>query len=436
MTSFPSPCVFCEDTVLTGIEQAILHVGLDHEKLFQALKHDQKDEYRYILKKLYREKYNKYYTPYKSKEPEKDPNIALPVKRNLSMHDKANPGKLQKEDPHYVQGGSSEPVANPSGKKKMNGKNKRPCHICVQSERGYTSVSHLYGHMADKHFRDYIVAQYPHPDPLPGEDVPKYHCQFPTCDQVFRSKVARVKHLGIVHKIVNQCLATPKLVEAAKKRAQTGGGVKGRSSSGWNSSSSRRISTDRGLMDATGEQQYTCLKCQQEFATRQNLKLHTCHSMMDQAESVVMNCRRDSVEEKEEGYRVTNNLIGQDQDDNNSEKENQMDIDTGESFECTIRSTSVDKSRKLERHKKCSLCGALCIDDNHIHCSSCEVCYNKVGYYPSIILLLYRRKYPEKIKFQTLEEHYPCEASDCSECFNSRAEREKHQSNHSWEQLF
>ena len=72
--------------------------------------------------------------------------------------------------------------------------------------------------MAFAHFSDYILTHYPHPKL--STSTSHYPCLFPNCTTVLSSLPGRVKHLGAVHRQVNTCLATPKLVEQAKEAAK------------------------------------------------------------------------------------------------------------------------------------------------------------------------------------------------------------------------
>merc|ERR1719270_2537973 len=56
----PAPCALpgCEEN-LQDWEQAVVHVGLHHEKLFYALQHSAEEDYKHIMKRFYPEKYKK-----------------------------------------------------------------------------------------------------------------------------------------------------------------------------------------------------------------------------------------------------------------------------------------------------------------------------------------------------------------------------------------
>ena len=67
ITNYPTHCPFCiknlsfNKTILNDLEEALLHIGIKHEKLFQALKHDPKFNFKFILKRMFKDKYKKYY---------------------------------------------------------------------------------------------------------------------------------------------------------------------------------------------------------------------------------------------------------------------------------------------------------------------------------------------------------------------------------------
>jgi len=308
---FPSPCFICNKD-LSGWEDAITHVGIDHEKLFQALKHDKNNDYRILLKRLFPEKYAKWFSKskkqldkgYESKnycandiensqvetsmdtgvssmEPLLAPQNA--VKRKLYIED----SKRDQPDGSFkkVRASSSDSRGVSEEDGSCSKKSKGKCKTMVPKERlncwicpshitaSYGSKTILYRHMADAHFSDYILTHYPHP--LPSTSTSYFPCMFPNCSKSLASLSARVKHLGVVHMQVEKALATPKIVEQAKENAkQDRDTKKQRSSSG--SSRSRRGSLDVDNL--------TCRECKTQFATKESFKLHTCNSLMDKRE--------------------------------------------------------------------------------------------------------------------------------------------------------
>eukprot|EP00092_Neocalanus_flemingeri_P023706 GFUD01025711.1.p1 GENE.GFUD01025711.1~~GFUD01025711.1.p1 ORF type:complete len:816 (-),score=190.31 GFUD01025711.1:160-2355(-) len=330
---FPTPCYISDcNKDLTGWEDAITHVGIEHEKLFQALKHDPANDYKVLLKRLFPEKFQKWF---KSKKQFKGVNTDFERKNscdikqvfvnarvessmktgistmesevvNFSTDTLMNTeeadsiqyqnaakrklvldenGKTQKKVRKLDRASSSESrgVSEEESSKKSKGKGKPAapkermiCTICPPlNHASYAGKTSLYKHMADAHFSDYILTHYPLPTEsiLIGINTSSYPCLFPNCKTTLVSSSARVKHLGVVHRQVDTCLAIPKLVEQAKEKAMEleMNTIKQRPASG--SSKSRRGSLDSDNI--------TCKKCETHFATRESLKLHTCHSLRD-----------------------------------------------------------------------------------------------------------------------------------------------------------
>lgn len=120
--------------------------------------------------------------------------------------------------------------------------------------------------MAWAHFSTYILLHYPHQEP----QQKFYACKFPNCDTVLNSGEARVKHIGFVHKLVDLCLATPKVLMKAKEEVR---GVK-------ETGTRKGLKRNRFCLS----QKLMCKTCSLSFATKESLKLHTCYSLMDRKE--------------------------------------------------------------------------------------------------------------------------------------------------------
>merc|ERR1719234_2046941 len=85
------------------------------------------------------------------------------------------------------------------------------CEICPPGHSAtYTSKELCQSHMAEAHFQDWILAQFPS---LGGK------CGFPTCSVTLHSAVDRAKHLGLRHKQVLLALRSHLLVSKAKEEA-------------------------------------------------------------------------------------------------------------------------------------------------------------------------------------------------------------------------
>ena len=229
-------------------------MGIDHEKLFYALKHSEDEDYKHIMKRFYPEKYKRVCaTPSKvssSKQNENpahlmseadpqvtaDPQVSVDpqvtkssVKRKLSVSsskEKENglSGKRAKKDQTKSENdrpsttvslsailsnkddSSPKGVSDPKGVKKV-----LICQICPPGQSAtYKTEQLCRGHMAEAHFQDWILDQYPAKDSK---------CGFPDCSVTLHSAADRAKHLGLRHKQVLLALQSHSLVSDAKKKA-------------------------------------------------------------------------------------------------------------------------------------------------------------------------------------------------------------------------
>ena len=218
-------------------------MGIDHEKLFYALKHSEDEDYKHIMKRFYPEKYKRVCaTPSKVSPPkqnenpahlmsEADPQVTKSsVKRKLSISsskEKENglSGKRAKKDQikksendrpstpvslsailSNKDDSSPKGVSDPKGVKKV-----LICQICPPGQSAtYKTEQLCRGHMAEAHFQDWILDQYPAKDSK---------CGFPDCSVTLHSAVDRAKHLGLRHKQVLLALQSHSLVSDAKKKA-------------------------------------------------------------------------------------------------------------------------------------------------------------------------------------------------------------------------
>ena len=228
----------CKEKLLNW-EQAVTHVGLHHEKLFYALKHSEDEDYKHIMKRFYPEKYKKVCatpsktSPAKQNEnptqiTEADPLILLKfgVKRKLSVantqenENRTDVKRTKKGQPKSeTDGPSTSSSAKPSIKVDStttapNSKAVKQvliCEICPPGHSAtYTSRELCQGHMAEAHFQDWILAQFP---------AQGGKCGFPTCSVTLHSAADRAKHLGLRHKQVLLALRSHLLVSKAKEVA-------------------------------------------------------------------------------------------------------------------------------------------------------------------------------------------------------------------------
>ena len=214
-------------------------MGLDHEKLFYALKHSEDEDYKHIMKRFYPEKYKRVcatpskVSPAKLNEnptllSEADPQSTKScVKRKLSIstsssREKENGMSAKRAKKDQIKNATdrlsnpsstilsnkvdSSPTGDPKGLKKV-----LVCQICPPGQSAtYNTDEHCRRHMAEAHFQSWILAQYP---------AKGSKCGFPDCSVILHSAVDRAKHLGLRHKQVHLALQSHILVSNAKKEA-------------------------------------------------------------------------------------------------------------------------------------------------------------------------------------------------------------------------
>jgi len=352
------PCCWCSKQ-LSGWEEAVIHVAIDHEKLFQALKHDKNNDYKILMKRFFPDKYKKWSRKSKinkidiESNIQEDPNLETSMDTGIASMDVNSSMDTQADLPHHIKGtkrklvtehieeqelgikipresvtestgASEEDTTRPTtpksprscqckncqlpdcrqcrfcqdrlayggegklrqrcekriclmgkGKGKLSvPKERLTCMICPsKSTKSYSNQTNLKQHMADAHFSEYILTHYPHP--INSTSI-SYPCAFPNCSKILNSGPLRVKHLGAVHNQVDLCLAMPKLVEKAKEVAGTLSEKKKQRPRIGQLRVRRSVSQDSDSL--------TCKTCNSSFATRESLKLHTCHSLMDKSE--------------------------------------------------------------------------------------------------------------------------------------------------------
>ena len=214
VSCFPAQCVFCTHTMLVNWEQAVLHVGIDHGKLFYALKHFPKHDFKPLMKRFFPDKYK---TDQKRKSTNK---ISLPTEDSNQadqqmdrfdgdmrsgsigklerLHDSgqkvrhlSNLSEAAQEEPRSCEKNNGESVDHRRSldvdsreesrtiedttrklkrtRKEVDKDQAEPrtgfiCSICppsdlVGSPSKYSSEEALHGHMADSHFFQWIRKQ-------------------------------------------------------------------------------------------------------------------------------------------------------------------------------------------------------------------------------------------------------------------------------------
>jgi len=239
-------CSYCTRN-LTDPEVAVLHTGLDHHKLAQAIKFDRNNDCWDLLKRWFPDKYNKWSknnqlqklteasicsanenttqvgrnTPQSKLSKPADPdNVEGFRKRKIDVENNKLQLKVKKArgSSSRKDSGTHENTKLCKGKVKQGESKERLvifCVICTQHHSAsFSDEASLKRHMAIAHFMQEILKEYPNPPPNTSFEFP---CNFPSCDAGFNNQNSRVQHLGIVHRQVDRCLATPKILEKAKQ---------------------------------------------------------------------------------------------------------------------------------------------------------------------------------------------------------------------------
>jgi len=316
-----SRCFYCTKE-LTGWEDAVLHTGLDHQKLAHTLKCDPDSKGRELLEMFYPEKYHKWFVKKRKKKRRQslvDGNIDLVMditvntsslnvadslvmskKRKVVVEDNESEVTVKKvrvDTSESAGSDASTPVniRSSQGKSRSGGSKERlilMCDICpAPSSASYSDHNALRRHLASTHFYHDILKEYPNP----AQNFKfKFPCNFPSCDTGFNTELSRVKHLGTVHRQVERCLATPKIYDKAKQNSGANINLKTNIETPWPERKTealkligenvRRVSVDTASP--------SCKVCGENFPTKESLKLHTCNSIMDKIEQECMEARK------------------------------------------------------------------------------------------------------------------------------------------------
>ena len=205
--TLPAPCFLrdCKEQ-LVNWEQAVLHIGEDHQKLYYGLLHKKDGDFRHLLKRFFPEKYK---LRFKS-----------PIKQLSIKEESRDKVTLEASVPDLVQGPVKrklEPsINNHSKKQKLSGVTSiLTCTICPKGGPKFKLQAPLLGHMAEQHFQSWVLEQYP-----AGQGRV---CGFPECGVICRNEKTRARHLGVKHGQVMAALALPGLVEEARIEARERG---------------------------------------------------------------------------------------------------------------------------------------------------------------------------------------------------------------------
>ena len=269
-------------------EDHLIHIAVDHGKLFNALMHDTKNNMKNVAKELFPKKFKEHDSH--NWEQGSAGSSQKVAKRNLNRVDEAQAGPSKKakteekknsETPSQPPG----PLLKPQTSKPQSSKppsttqyspstastnreanprrmKRETCVVCGDSQSNKVT---LYNHLAGEHFYQEISRKYPGT----GQDREDHHpCSFPYCTEVFTSAPARVLHLGRKHGQVELCLATWVAAQARQKEEKE-----------------RKKTSTRVIK---------CRTCLEEFATKALRQLHTCHSLLAQPPA---GDRRTSVDE-------------------------------------------------------------------------------------------------------------------------------------------
>ena len=190
VTSFPAPCVFCSKTTLINWEQAVLHVGIDHDKLFHALKHRDQSKHtndEVLMKEFYPAKFEDECRRKASNKMKKKSNQVEELipdgeaaaesfsKQNsegrLHSGGRDNLSKAAKEDQERSgeqrMGILDQKKRSAGDQPKLQAKracSAFSCSICselVGNPSKYSTKEQLQGHMAESHFLEWILQKHP-----------------------------------------------------------------------------------------------------------------------------------------------------------------------------------------------------------------------------------------------------------------------------------
>ena len=235
-----------------SLEDALIHLGVFHKKLFRALQHDKLNDYKHIARSLFPEEYSKSSHQW-DRGSDGGAKAAKAVKRRLDLDPVAGPSnktprvdppvetlsaqKTQKlfkgdvpntnsdlspEAPSMTTDAPPEPTPSSSQQSSITTKQARNRMRKVECPVCGTLVSNsrtLLNHLAVEHFREVISQEY---EPTAEDKEGHYPCPFPHCQHILMTDLNRIQHLGAVHNLSQKYLATPKVLEAAKLEVERG----------------------------------------------------------------------------------------------------------------------------------------------------------------------------------------------------------------------
>ena len=210
-------------------EDHLIHIGVDHEKLFNALMHDTKNNLKNAAKNLFPKKFKKHSHDWSLGSAGSSQDVKT-VKRNLFRVDEGEVSPIKKakyeeqkdsmsqssvsnvETPSKPITSQDSPIpASSSSEAKPRRMKRETCVVCGDTQSNKVT---LYNHLASEHFYQEITTKYPR---TADDREDHFPCSFPGCSEVFPSALARVRHLGgRKHGEVDQCLANMEVLEAAK----------------------------------------------------------------------------------------------------------------------------------------------------------------------------------------------------------------------------
>ena len=358
-------------------EDHLIHVGVHHEKLFNALMHDKRYNMKNVAKELFPTKFKREQS-HDWGRGSAGCSQKVP-KRNLDRVDEGEAGPSKKAKPEEqkvsrslssdrnvetsirLPGLSSKlksikPITAQIAPGAVNPTRRMKCETCVVCGVTQSNKTTLYNHLAGEHFYQEISRKFAQT----GDDrEAHFPCSFPGCSEVLPSALARVHHLGRRHGQVDLCLAA---MEAAKKPKP----------------SSARVKV------------FKCRKCSEDFATRALLKLHTCNSLLDKPPARERRGSVDYVGDVASFEREEKDMRGEFSD---------ASVDSSELNEAVgdLSQRTEKKDSEVEgdpwRGRTCEVAGGCRRKD----CRECEYC---------------GRRYHKKD-----QPHFPCDSQHCDLCF-------------------
>ena len=249
-----------------SLEDHLIHIGVDHEKLFNALMHDKKNNLKNVAKELFPKKYKEHSHDWGRGSAGSSQKVA---KRNLDRVEADEGGPMKKvkfeeekvvtkvETPSQLPGPYLKPepgTDNSSSEAQPRRMKREVCEVCKETQSNKVT---LYNHLAGKHFSEEINRKYPG---TANDREKHYPCTFPGCSEVFHSALARVHHLGRPetrgHGLVDQCLAAREAAKTKEKEEK------------------------KPKQKSVPVVCFKCRICSEEFATKQLRQVHSCHSLL------------------------------------------------------------------------------------------------------------------------------------------------------------